>query len=402
MKDNKYYKKIDTDSIEAYVSFFPKKEEKIYAQLFVRAGYCFADPGKKFVPHLLEHAIANKLMQNELEFEAISGDAYLSFFLESKKNDFIADFEKFINSIFEYDFPKESYENEKMALINELVDKGIKLENRTYNKLSQIRYKTKHYSRDVFDKKNIQDSKISEMKKYHQKYFKDKNIKLFLGARELGSEKINKIREIIKNSNILKGEKTVFPEPGDYSKKCYLKEKFDSPKAHLTMVWPCPSFIQSTEERVGINTIRDLLVSGYKSMLFQKLRIKSSLVYDIYAETIMFGKAAAFAIYVAVEKNDITKTIKIIKKSIDEIKNAKIDKKLLKKIVDDQIDSNRKEWASNDRFWWIVGDLMDFGRVYDAREIKKIDKSIGLAFLSKIANKYLDHKYLNIIEYSKD
>lgn len=401
MKSNESYQKINTGSIETYALSFPKKEENVYAQLFVRAGYCFAEPGERFIPHLLEHTISNKMMQNELDFEAYSGTEHLTFYLQSKKENFTKDFEIFIKSIFDNDFPKENYENEKKALVNELIDKGAEFESKSFADLSKIRYKSIYYSRDLFNKKDVQESKISEIKKYQEKYFKDKNVKLFLGARQFDDKTLNKVKKIISNTKILKGKRINFPKPGQYSKKCYIKEKYDSPKSHLIMTWPCPSYEQSIEDRIGINIIREVLVSGYKAVLFQKLRTEHGIVYEIDAETIMMEKVGAFSINVAVEKDNIKKTIEIIKTSIDEIKNGKIDKKLLGKIIEDHIDSNKKEWSSNNRFDWIVGDLVDFDEVHDVKDLNKINRSVNIDFLSKVAKKYLDHEYLNIIEYSK-
>lgn len=401
MKTNELFRKIDNNKIDTYVSFFPKKEDKIYAQLFIRAGYCFADSGKKFIPHLLEHVISYDFMENDLEFEGITGNEYLIFCFESKKKEFLDDFQKFMNSIFSKSFSEESFENEKMALINEMEDKSIKLSERSFVAHSQIRYKTKYYAHDKFNKTKIVKSTLSEIEQHRNKYFTDKNMKLLIGTRKIEDKTAEAIKKIINLANINKGTINNFPDPGQFSSKCYLREKYDSPKIHLSMTWPCPSLQQSIKERVAINVIRDLLVYSYKSILFQKLRIKNSTIYNVGSETFMLQKAATFSINLSVEKNKIDKTIETIKTSIDEIKKGEIDKKLFDKNISENIEANNREWDSNGRFSWVVSDLVDFDQVFDAKEHNKINKSLTMDYLSSVAKKYLDHNYLNIIEFSR-
>ncbi len=60
-------------------------------------------------------------------------------------------------------------------------------------------------------------------------------------------------------------------------------------------------------------------------------------------------------------------------------------KEIFRKLINDHIDSNKKEWGSNNRFDWIVGDLIDSGEIHDAKEINKINESIDLNFLSQVA-----------------
>ncbi len=393
---NDFYKQIGKKKNNLFWIKLPKRSNDVYLEIWVKAGFCFVDQKNKELPHLLEHCIAHLLMLEDFDYDASTRTECVVYSIKTTKKEMNNTFIKFLQAVFSPNISEEIFRYEKRALINEKAGQfdqpGDIISNLAQN---EIVGKTWYSVSDSVDDAKLIN--LSDIINFHKKYYSLVNTKAFVGADIIKAD--NDIffeHEIDKYANA-KTSQAILP-PIKYPAKKIIKNKIlNTNQVYIAFIWPGLNYKNSAKDYIEINTIKDILTNGYKSILFQELRVKRGLIYWIDSELWSLSHFGIFQITTACQPEDYNDVVKVVTEIANKGIGGQMEKKEFKRRIKRDIGDTKKEWLNNkDRFDWVVWDLAIDRKFISSKEVIKINRDLTLEKLGEISKKYLGVNKMNI------
>ena len=129
------------------------------------------------------------------------------------------------------------------------------------------------------------------------------------------------------------------------------------------------------------------------SRLFEKLREKSALCYDISTETRRFKDSGAFCIHLGLDVSNVFTALKIIFRQLDIIKNKLVYNKELDRAKDyffgQMVMATEKPIG---RMFYLADRYLSLNKIYTLDEIKSLIKGISSDKIRNVARNIFDFK----------
>jgi predicted Zn-dependent peptidase len=242
--------------------------------------------------------------------------------------------------------------------------------------------------------KAVKAVKRKDLLNYYHKYYTPNNIILSVVG-NFNKDTLNKIKEQFKNFKSRKTPKTKTINEPKQNKVEIKKEKRKILSSYMVMGYKTPR--RTDKDSYTLDVIRSILGRGQSGKIFNEIRNKRGLAYEVgvhHDPSIDYG---FFAVYLNTHKKNIKKIIKLILKEFNNLKN--ITKKEIKEakgfLIGQHILENEgtREMADELGYWESIKDVKLLNNYLE--EINKVTKTDIL----EVANKYLTKNYtLAIIE----
>ncbi|MFN3966637.1 MAG: M16 family metallopeptidase, partial [Endomicrobiia bacterium] len=225
----------------------------------------------------------------------------------------------------------------------------------------------------------------------HKKYYGKENIIFVV----VGNVSFNEVKNTIEKyfRNIPKGEKPEKKLPVLYPSQKSIVEKKKFEQAYLMIGFIAPEI--SHEDYIKLKVLNTYLGSGMNSVLFQELREKEGLGYEVHSFYPSRNEKSHFVIYIGLDKTSLEKAKDKIFKIIEELKTQSVEDKKLKEaktyltgtyLLDHQTTS-KQAWYLG---WW---EITGRGYQYDQKYIAELNEVRPLD-LQDIAKKYFTDNYV--------
>lgn len=96
----------------------------------------------------------------------------------------------------------------------------------------------------------------------------------------------------------------------------------DIQQTHL--IYGCPTYGVKDQEKTSVSVLSHILGEGSSSRLFQEVREKKGITYQINTFYNLFWGAGTFGVYLATNKDSFDKALKLVNREFDKIKNKKV------------------------------------------------------------------------------
>lgn len=222
---------------------------------------------------------------------------------------------------------------------------------------------------------------------YHKYYVPNNTIILVVG--NFNKNIVNKIKNQFKNLKPKKLSKTKKIKEPKQNKIEIKKEKRKILSSYMVMGYKTPP--RKNKDSYVLDVIRSILGRGQSGKIFDEIRNKRGLAYEVgvhHDPSINYG---FFAVYLNTDKKNIKKIIQLIIKEFENLKN--LTSKELKEakgfLIGQHILENEdpKELADELSYWESIKDAELLNKYI--KEINKINKKDIL----RVANKYLTKNY---------
>ncbi len=141
------------------------------------------------------------------------------------------------------------------------------------------------------------------------------------------------IRKVVENSSFMMKDTSIKAKPGiQLSEQTEPRLRFIPKKvnqAHLCFAFEGISRFHP--DKVSMDLLNIILGAGLSSRLFQEIRVKEGLAYDIHSYTQYFYETGSFNIYAGVDPDKLTRSIETILQELRKIREDKIGIHELKK-----------------------------------------------------------------------
>ncbi|MCL5992202.1 MAG: insulinase family protein [Bacteroidetes bacterium] len=308
--------------------------------IFINAGSRedpYVMPG---VAHLLEHAVFKKTKtrngrQIADDFETIG--AYLNAFtakeftcvyIRALKEHINKGFELLSDIVINPVFTERDLKNEKLVISEEINIIEDDPEDVIFDFCDKLIFGNHPLSNPITGtRSSLQLITLEDLESFHKKLYKPPNI-LIAGAGNL------------KHKNLLKEAKKYFSyieSNGNSIYRLYPNETFTLRQeinkkynqSHIVYGRRIPG--HNSDDKYPLAVLNVLLGDGMSSRLYQKLREKTGIAYNVYSTITSLSDCGSFYIYAAADKAKVKNLEDIIKDEITKIKEGSISKKEINK-----------------------------------------------------------------------
>lgn len=389
------YKDISTRRIRAHLVDLPQKTSQWLIRFDVAAGY-LSSPAKPEMPHLLEHYLVRCLKKVGLDCWAATDADDISFYIDlSEKKHPVRKLTSFLSSLLNnplddlatFTLESKIWQNEHLGVLDdpETIARRVAINHLTANRP----YATK-------------PTEISwpEMQSFHTDHFLTSAMHLFIGVNRSDGMSTAEIAQVLRPYDDLLVRS--FKQKTEFLAAKRVPHKIDTNRTYLCLAWPAPTQGGDSVEQIGISLIADLLGDPTDGVLWDALQDKTGLIYELDYWVDYWATFGYFAIQAATLDGDAPNFIQIVKSQISNLKQGKILRSKLKKLIRQHIATSKRLWRENEsRLKWVASDLKYRDKVYGLDDWLALYQTITPAGLSSLVKKYLT-KNLQIVEAGKN
>lgn len=336
----------DIVKTDKFTSIFSstKNMETASLGIFIKTGARYESARVKGIAHFLEHMLfkgsdkyPSKAITQEIEgrggvlngFTSQETTAYYSQFL-SKNADKTLDI--LLDMIVFPKLQEEDIEKEKSVIFEEIKMHNDFAHVKASNVLDSLLWKNHPLGEDIVgSKETVQSITKLDLQTFKEKQYNNDNI-VIVGVGDFNRDKL--IGIIKKKMAFVKAEKETIKikPPKKISSLRLLVEKKPFDQTHLCLGFASCSY--KSKERLKTELLHIILGANMSSRLFDQLREKKALCYDISTEVRKHIDSGGFVIHLGLDEKNIKMAIKNIFQQLNKIKEKKVTLKELDRAKD--------------------------------------------------------------------
>lgn len=165
----------------------------------------------------------------------------------------------------------------------------------------------------------------------------------------------------------------------------------------------CASYGYKDKERMVLNVLSHILGEGSSSRLFQSIREKNGIAYQLNTFLNSFNDISSFGVYLSTNEKQYNKAVSLVFREFEKIRSTKISDRELKK-AKEYIKGNMLLGLENttSRMFNLANSEFYYGRFITPEEIIKMVDSVTSDEILSIAGKVLDESNLTRVIISPD
>lgn len=295
-------------------------------------------------------------------------------------------------------FPEKEMEKERQATLAGIKAREEDIFTVTYDYFSQELYNKHPYALPVVGtEKTVKSFTRKDLVNHHQKFYTpERTILVIVG--NLPWEEIKKmVGETFGQLSALDHQVTqspIYPVTLEQTIEKTYPKKFQ--QAFLMLGYPVPEV--SHQDYPTLKIINTILGGGMRGRLFQELRDKYSLAYEISSFYPTRKLTSRFVIYLGLDENRITEAKEKILEQLEKLRNEPVGEKELKEVKTFLRGNYLIEHSRNKQQAWYLGwwELMGKGYQYDELYPEELSQ-ITTEQVQTLAHKYFTEHHLTII-----
>jgi predicted Zn-dependent peptidase len=280
------------------------------------------------------------------------------------------------------------------VVIDELRDIDDNPEELIFDKFEEIIFSGSKLSLPVIgSEKNIKKFNSLDLFKYHRSKYKTGNM-LIVASGAVEHEKLielaKKYVQSEKPYNVLRKEK--------YSKKKFGKVVLDKEINQVHSIIGRSTVGFKNNKRVPIKILTTLLGDGSSSRLFQSVREKMGITYQINSFLNSYEDISSFGVYFSTNTNQAEKVSDIVFKEFKKLRKEKVPEKELKKVKEYIKGSTLLSLESTtNRMIRIANSMLYYNKIYPVDYYLNKIEAVTSDKLIDIANELLDEKKMTSV-----
>lgn len=335
-------RKID-NGLQVISGLMPRMQS-ISIVIGIKAGSIYERKEQQGISHFIEHMLfkGTKKRKNTLaisqDIEQLGGEINASTseectFLYSKvlHKNFAEAFEVLIDILNNSLFRKEDIKQEKKVVIEEINKYQDIPEDWITFLINRLMWKDTALGQNVLgEKETVVKFNQTLLKQYFQEMYQPKNIVISITGNFLPESLIGALEKypLVAKSNENKKIYCV-----DINRKIEKEPELKLINKEINQAHLCFGFegiSRFHQDKITMDLLNIILGGGLSSRLFQEIRVKEGLAYDIHSYVQYFSQTGSFNIYAGVIADKLTQSIKKILDELRKIKEKKVTEQELK------------------------------------------------------------------------
>ncbi|MCY6370639.1 M16 family metallopeptidase [Clostridium ganghwense] len=376
----------------------------------IKIGSIYEKVEQKGISHFVEHMMfkgtkkrTNEELNEELEQRAGDYNAYTDYnctvySMTVLKEEIEASIELMADMTQNSNFPEEEIERERGVILAEIRTSKDDIEDYSFKNTMECAFKKSSIRIDTIGSKNtVEKFKRNELMEFYKRYYVPNNAYITLVSSYDHDEAINLIEKYFKDwqKKEFEREKVIVENNIPIKKISYKKDA-----EQCTIVYLYTFHNLSRDEELALRIMNYKFGESANSVLFRRLREERGLAYDVCSELDMGKYVKTLSIYTAVNEDDVSESLDIINKSIEDIQNEKIvldDKNisLMKKVLKTAVVSTLEDSTQLSNY--VVHQIIDKEDIYEFIDNMNNMENIKGEDIYKVSKKVLKEPTIHIL-----
>lgn len=391
----------------------PRNGEIAYCGMIINAGSRNEKEDQHGLAHFLEHALFKGTQKRRSyhilnRLENVGGDmnafttkedtCLYSVFL---KDHYERSLELISDIIFKSSFPEKEIEKEKEVIIDEINSYKDSPAELIFDEFEELIFKNQAIGRNILgDEKKIRKYHRADLINFKNENYATDKMVIF----SLGNISFDKFKRL--------SEKYFSDIPAVLSKKhhtpkiVYTPQKLFQNKSFYQFhaVLGSTAYNLWDKRRTSLSLLNNLLGgNSMNSRLSMALRERNGFVYDIESNYTGYSDTGVFNIYFGADKEKFDKSLKLIFKEFDKLKNNKLGSLQLSRAKKQLIGQVAIGMDNKENVAYNMGrSFLLFNKVDSLNELIKKIESITAGQLLETANELLDENKISLLVYKSD
>lgn len=236
--------------------------------------------------------------------------------------------------------------------------------------LDKLIWKNQPLGRGILgDEKSVNNIQRENVVSYINEFYRPNNIVISVAGNIKKEEVMLKVKEYFEEMKRKQFKKYLPASTKQENFQIGIKYKKTN-QTHLCFGFPAISRMHP--DRYSTDLMNIILGSGLSSRLFQEIRVKRSLAYDIHSYLQYFNDTGSFNIYAGADSKRLKETIKVILEELKKIRENDLSEEELTKAKEMYRGalSLSLESTSNQAFW-LGTKLLLYGKPFTEDEVRK-------------------------------
>ncbi|MCD6094037.1 MAG: insulinase family protein [Candidatus Omnitrophica bacterium] len=240
---------------------------------------------------------------------------------------------------------------------------------------------------------SVQKIDKEKILQYHKRHYFPQNIVIAAAGNIEHKDIVEQCQEVFSNLQN-KDKESFLPAPDEQEKSQFNFFSKQTAQSHLCLGFP--SFPRSHPQRYVLKILDIILGANMSSRLYQEVREKRGLAYEIGSQTQEFQDSGLFSISAGVENKNLEETLKVIKDELERIKEE----------VEEEEIERAKEFfrgqlllglESTNNYMLAIGEeLSSLDRLFSPEEILKQIDRINSRDLKEVSRQIFKREKLNL------
>lgn len=270
------------------------------------------------ISHFLEHAIfrgSENYNAKEISFAFESKGAYINaytskdsicFYVKALNHHFDDVLGLMAEIIYKPTFDKDELAKEKAVIIEEIKATQDDYEDQIFDRIDEIIFKESMFAEQIAGNvKSVKAISDADIRAFHSQMINEAELCIsVVGSFEMAKlkEKISKVVPNLSQNRTIHSDVAIEKQSFDFPERLQ-KKAIPSFQSHLLIAAPVYSY--TFEQRNLLLLVNTILGEGMSSILYQNLREKLGLTYNVYSSLTLYKNFGAFYIYCGLDKSNI-------------------------------------------------------------------------------------------------
>ncbi len=381
------------------VLIFSPLENRETASLgvFVRIGSRFEEKRVKGIAHFLEHMVfkgtksySHRKIKQEIEgrgglLNAFTSQEMTAYHANFLKKNLPRTLDILLDMAYQPLFRPSDINKERNVILEEIKMYNDLPSSRAGMLLDSLLWKGHPLGEDVIGyTSTVKKIQRSDLEGFRKKYYVPVNMAVSLSGSFRKDDAVKLLSERIK-SDSRKLELKTF-SPSNFKGVRISTERKNLEQSHLCMGFRSVSYL--SKERFTARLMNIILGANMSSRLFEELREKRSLCYDISTEARSYKDSGAFLIHTGLDKSRVLVAISAILRELEKIRNKEIGAKELGRARDYLLGQIAMSLETpQGRMWHQAHSYLTAGKIHEFSTIKKKIEAINPLQIKNFARK---------------
>ncbi len=213
----------------------------------------------------------------------------------------------------------------------------------------------------------------------------------------VGNIDLNQIKNVVKDKLNRKGTLSVSPKKKvpSLSRFKVAVEKKQLAQVHLCIGFRGPSY--RSRERFTVELLNVILGANMSSRLFEEIREKRGLCYDVSTEVKKYSDSGAFIIHLGLNTKDVARALKAILKELKRIKEERVSSREMQRAKDYLLGQMFMGWERpQGRMFYLAESFLTEGKILSLNRVEELISCISPVRLQRIAQRVFNFKKICI------
>lgn len=374
----------------------------------VKVGSRYEEQKHQGISHLIEHMLfkGTDKRKNTLEIsriiEGIGGEINAStseestlLYVKVPQEQFKVAFDVLTDIILNSLMREEDLYKEKKVISKEIKKYQDIPEELVEVLLDKLMWKNHPLGRCILgDEKSINNIQREDLLSYINEFYRPNNLVISVAGNITIEKVILQVKRYFEKINRRKIRKYLPAPQNQKTPQIGIKFKKTN-QTHLCFGFLGVSRLHS--DKYSMDLLDIILGSGLSSRLFQEVRVKRSLAYDIHSFIQYFNDTGSFNIYAGIDSNKLKETIKVILTELKKIKNNNLKEEELRKAKEMYKGALALSLESTlNRAFWHGNKLLLYGRPLTFDEVKERIEEVKSKDIQRMAQNIFVKDKINL------